>query len=119
MIIVLYIRYFERKISMLSFENVLDWVALAIQTGICEVLLTRHGYVVMEWDEEEREWFNVTHCDTPAALCEAILSAYEGYLQLALITDCHNPTEEEIRTIQKRSADLRLLCNAHGKMTVI
>ena len=59
---------------MLSFENVLDCFALAIQTGICEVLLTRHGYVVMEWDEEEREWFNVTHCDTPAALCEAILS---------------------------------------------
>lgn len=56
---------------MLSFENVLDCFALAIQTGICEVLLTRHGYVVMEWDEEEREWFNVTHCDTPAALCEA------------------------------------------------
>ena len=96
---------------MLSFENVLDCFALVIQTGICEVL--------MEWDEEEREWFNVTHCDTPAALREAILSAYEGYLQLSLITDCHNPTEEEIRTIQKRSADLRLLCNAHGKMTVI
>ncbi len=119
MIIVLYIRYFERKISMLSFENVLDCFALVIQTGICEVLLTRHGYVVMEWDEEEREWFNVTHCDTPEALREAILSAYEGYLQLALVTDCHNPTEEEIRTIQKRSADLRLLCNAHGKMTII
>ena len=82
---------------MLSFENVLDCFALVIQTGICEVLLTRHGYVVMEWDEEEREWFNVTHCDTPEALREAILSAYEGYLQLALVTDCHNPTEEEIR----------------------
>lgn len=64
---------------MLSFENVLDCFALVIQTGICEVLLTRHGYVVMEWDEEEREWFNVTHCDTPEALREAILSAYEGY----------------------------------------
>lgn len=104
---------------MSSFENVLDCFALVIQTGICEVLLTRHGYVVMEWDEEEREWFNVAHCDTPAALREAILSAYEGYLQLSLVTDCHTPTEEEIRTIQKRSADLRLLCNAHGKMTVI
>lgn len=67
---------------MLSFENVLDCFALVIQTGICEVLLTRHGYVVMEWDEEEREWFNVTHCDTPAALREAILSAYapKGYM---------------------------------------
>lgn len=119
MIIVLYIRYFERKISMLSFENVLDCFALVIQTGICEVLLTRHGYVVMEWDEEEHEWFNVTHCDTPEALCEAILLAYEGHLQLPLVTDCHAPTEEEIRTIQKRSADLRLLCNSHGRMTVI
>ena len=75
--------------------------------------------VAMEWDEEEHEWFNVTHCDTPEALREAILSAYEGYMQLSLVTDCHAPTEEEIRTIQKRSADLRLLCNVHGKMTII
>ena len=48
MIIVLYIRYFERKISMLSFENVLDCFTPIIQAGICEVLLTRHGYVAME-----------------------------------------------------------------------
>lgn len=119
MIIVLYIRYFERKIAMLSFENVLDCFAPIIQAGICEVLLTRHGYVAMEWGEEEREWFNVTHCDTPEALREAILLAHEGYLQLSIVTDCHAPTEEIIRTIQKRSADLRLLCNAHGKMTII
>ena len=115
----LHIRYLERKITMLSFENVLDCFAPIIQAGICEVLLTRHGYMAMEWDEEEREWFNVTHCDTPEALCEAILSAYEGYMQLSLVTDCHAAAEEEIHTIQKRSADLRLLCNAHGKMTFI
>lgn len=104
---------------MLSFENVLDCFAPIIQAGICEVLLTRHGYVAMEWDEEEREWFNVTHCDTPEALREAILLAHEGYLQLSIVTDCHAPTEEIIRTIQKRNTDLRLLCNAHGKMTII
>lgn len=104
---------------MLSFENVLDCFEPVIQSGICEVLITRHGYVVMEWDEEEREWFNVTHCDTPEALREAILSAYEGHLRLMLVPDFHEPAEEEMRMIQKRSADLRLLCDAHGKMTVI
>lgn len=104
---------------MLSFENVLDCFEPVIQSGICEVLITRHGYVVMEWDEEEREWFNVTHCDTPEALREAILSAYEGHLRLMLVPDFHEPAEEEMCMIQKRSATLRLLCDAHGKMTAI
>ena len=104
---------------MLSFENVLDCFEPVIQSGICEVLITRHGYVVMVWDEEEREWFNVTHCDTPEALREAILSAYEGHLRLMLVPDFHEPAEEEMRMIQKRSATLRLLCDAHGKMTAI
>ena len=104
---------------MLSFENVLDCFEPVIQSGICEVLITRHGYVVMEWDEEEREWFNVTHCDTPEALREAILSAYEGHLRLMLVPDFHEPAEEEMRMIQKRSATLRLLCDANGKMTAI
>ena len=32
---------------MLSFENVLDCFELVIQAEICEVLITRHGYVVI------------------------------------------------------------------------
>ena len=66
---------------MLSFENVLDCFEPVIQSGICEVLITRHGYV--------------------------------------LVPDFHEPAEEEMRMIQKRSAALRLLCDAHGKMTAI
>ena len=104
---------------MLSFENVLDCFDLVIQAEICEVLITRHGYVVMEWDEDEREWFNVTHCDTPEALRDTVISAYEGYLRLILVPDFHEPPEEETRVIQKRSAALRLLSDAHGKMTAI
>lgn len=104
---------------MLSFENVLDCFEPVIQAEICEVLITRHGYVVMEWDEDEREWFNVTHCDTPEALRDTIISAYEGYLRLMLVPNFHEPTEKETRVIQKRSAALRLLCDAHGKMTAI
>ena len=99
---------------MLTFEMVLKCFDLLIQKEICEVLMTRHGYVVMEWDEEEREWFNVTHCDTPEALREAILSAYEGHLRLMLVPDFHEPAEEEMRMIQKRRAAMRLLCDTHG-----
>ena len=103
----------------MSFENVLDCFEPVIQAGICEVMITSHGYVVMEWDEEEREWFNVTSCDTPEALREAIISAYEGYLRLMLVPNFHEPTEKEMRMLQERSAALRLLCDAHGKMTAI
>ena len=104
---------------MLSFENVLDCFEPVIQAEICEVLITRHGYVVMEWDEEEREWFNVAHCDTPEALREAIISAYEGYLRLMVTFDFRDSTVEEARMIQKKSAALRLLCDTNGKVTTI
>ncbi len=40
---------------MLTFEMVLKCFDLLIQKEICEVLLTRYGYVVMEWDAEEHE----------------------------------------------------------------
>lgn len=104
---------------MLSFERVLDCFELVIQEEICEVQKTRYGYVVMEWDAEEQEWFNVTHCDTPEALREAIISAYEGYLRLMFTFEFRGPTVEEARMIQKKSAALRLLCDTNGKVTTI
>ena len=69
---------------MLSFENVLDCFELVIQAEICEVLITRHGYVVMEWDEDEREWFNVTHCDTPSEKARFFLRYMRGIPRLRL-----------------------------------
>lgn len=99
---------------MLTFEMVLKCFDLLIQKEICEVLLTRYGYVVMEWDAEEHEWYNVTNCNTPAELRDAIIAAYEGYLSLELIADSREQTAEQAHTIQKRSAALRLLCDTHG-----
>jgi hypothetical protein len=99
---------------MLTFEMVLKCFDLLIQKEICEVLLTRYGYVVMEWDAEEHEWYNVIHCNTPAELRDAIIAAYEGYLSLELIADSREQTAEQAHTIQKRSAALRLLCDTHG-----
>lgn len=76
-------------------------------------MITRLGYLIMELDEKEHEWFNIANYDTPEALRETILSAYEGYLCLMISFNFDEPAEEEIWLIQKRAADLRLLCNAN------
>ena len=76
-------------------------------------MITRLGYLIMELDEKEHEWFNIANYDTPEALRETILSAYEGHLCLMISFNFDEPAEEEIWLIQKRAADLRLLCNAN------
>lgn len=40
--------------------------------------MARHGYVVMEWDEENREWFNIPHCDTLGELRERLFRHMKG-----------------------------------------
>lgn len=31
----------------------------------CEVVLTKHGYTVMQWDEKFKDWHGVEYCELP------------------------------------------------------
>lgn len=62
---------------MLTFEKVLnvfkDYLA---EDTACEVVLTKHGYTVMQWDEKSKDWYGVEYCETPEDLSEELLSSY-------------------------------------------
>lgn len=94
---------------MLTFEKVLKVLQPQINRDICEVLLTSRGYVVMEWDGYDRSWYNVTHCDTPQALRDAMLRAYQGYLQVN--DGFYELTIEGL--IEQKLAYLRRLCDGY------
>lgn len=49
--------------KMLTFEM----VYLEEDTD-CEVVLTKHGYTVMQWDEKSKTWYGVEYCETPEDL---------------------------------------------------
>lgn len=61
---------------MLTYEKVLemfkDYLA---EDSNCEVILTKHGYTVMQWDEKSKSWYGVEYCETPEDLHEELLNS--------------------------------------------
>jgi hypothetical protein len=68
--------YRKELIKMLTFEQVLEEFKdyLAEYTN-CEVVLTKHGYTIMQWDENSKSWYGVEYCEIPEDLQEELLSS--------------------------------------------
>ena len=62
---------------MLTYEKVLGVFADYIASDdACEVIHTKHGYTVMQWDEQSKDWFGVEFCETPEKMWEELLSSF-------------------------------------------
>ena len=66
----------------MTFEKVLevfkDYLA---EDDMYEVVSTSHGYTLLEWDSQCREWTGVKLCRTPKALADALMYGYTGLLE--------------------------------------
>lgn len=86
---------------MLTFEKVLkvfkDYLA---EDTNCEVVLTKHGYTVMQWDENSKSWYGVEYCETPEDLRDELLSSYRMN-EAEKITKTKRELTEEERTLLK------------------
>lgn len=60
----------------MTFEKVLEEFKdyLAEDTD-CEVVLTKHGYTVMQWDGKSKSWYWVEYCARPEDLHEELPSS--------------------------------------------
>lgn len=67
---------------MLTFEKVLevfkDYLA---SDDMYEILMTSHGYTLLEWDNRLGDWVSSKLCKTPQEMADALLCGYEGYLE--------------------------------------
>lgn len=81
---------------MLTFEKYLEVFKdyLAEDTN-CEVVLTRHGYTVMQWDEKSKDWYGVEYCETPEDLRDELLSSYRMSEAQKITKTKRELTEEE------------------------
>ena len=78
---------------------------------VCEVVLTRRGYTVMEWNAPRSEWYNVQLCPTPEDLRDTLLSAYREYLSFQYSGDEQDePTPAQQEEIQQKCDELLQLC---------
>lgn len=97
---------------MMIFEKVLEVFKdyLAEDTN-CEVVLTKHGYTVMQWDEKSMDWYGVEYCDTPKDLRDKLLSSYRMSEAQKITKTRRELTKVEAETIQALCQKLVDRCN--------
>jgi len=92
----------------MTFEKVLqvfkDYLAEDIN---CEVVLTKHGYTVMQWDENSKSWYGVEYCETPEDLRDELLSSYRMSEAQKITKTKRELTEEEVAKIHQLCQGLK------------
>ncbi len=96
---------------MLTFEKVLEVFKeyLAEDTN-CEVVLTKHGYTVMQWDEKSKDWFGLEYCATPEDLQVELLSSYRMNEAEKITKARRELTEEETILLEAKIKNLAIQC---------
>ena len=66
---------------MLSFHRILQvFEEILRQDPLYEVVHTRHGYTLLAWEPNRKEWYGATLLETPENMLEALLDVYSGYM---------------------------------------
>ena len=81
---------------MLTFEKVMEVFKdyLAEDTRY-EIVMTSHGYTVLEWDSKANIWAGEELCGTPESMRDVLLDCFTGYLEYKAITANGEITEAE------------------------
>lgn len=88
----------------MTFEKVLDvFKDCFLEDTNCEVVLTKHGYTVMQWDENSKSWYGVEYCETPEDLRDELLSSYR-------MSESEKATKRKQELSKKEIADIKELC---------
>ena len=81
---------------MLTFEKVMEVFQdyLAEDTRY-EIVMTSHGYTVLEWDSRANTWAGEELCATPEIMRDVLLDCFTGYLEYKAITTNGEISEAE------------------------
>jgi len=86
---------------MLTFEKVLevfkDYLAA---DGMYEIVMTSHGYTVLEWDAQLGDWTGAKRCATPHDMADALLYGYTGYLEYQATLARRELTEDDLEKVK-------------------
>ena len=92
---------------MLTFEKVLDVFKdyLAEDTRY-EIVMTSHGYTVLEWDSTAKTWMSAELCATPEIMRDILFDDFTGYLEYKAIIENGEITETEQAKITEQGQTL-------------
>jgi len=96
---------------MLTFEKVLDvFKDYLDEDKRYEILMTSHGYTIMEWDSAQKDWADAQVCPTAERMKDILLDALAGYMEYKITLCSRSLADGERLTIQEQVArmDARL-----------
>ena len=86
---------------MLTFEKVLaafeDYIA---EDARVEILITSHGYAVMEWADISQDWDEAQICHIPEDMKDILLGTLDGYLEYKTTLCKRDLTDNERQPIR-------------------
>ena len=96
---------------MLTFEKVMEvFKDYLTKDTRYEIVMTSHGYTVLEWDSGANTWAGEELCATPEIMRDVLLDCFAGYLEYKAITAGEEITKaEQERIATQRQALLEKL----------
>lgn len=96
---------------MLTFEKVLGVFADYLkQDQLYEVVTTSHGYTLMAWEPERRQWYSAEIMTTPEDLMGSLLDAYANFREDQITDNDRDLTQQEQVELGRECAILRKKC---------
>ncbi len=81
---------------MLIFEKVMEvFKDYLTEDTRYEIVMTSHGYTVLEWDSSSNTWAGEELCATPEIMRDVLLDCFTGYLEYKAITTNGEISEAE------------------------
>lgn len=86
---------------MLTFEKVLDVFKDYLATdGMYEIVMTSHGYTMLEWDSCLGDWTGARRCTTPQSMADMLLYGYTGKLEYQATLARRELTEDDLAQVE-------------------
>ena len=72
---------------MLTYEKVMEvFKDYLTEDTRYEIVMTSHGYTVLEWDSRANTWAGEELCVTPEIMRDVLLDCVTGYLEYKAVT---------------------------------
>ncbi len=92
---------------MLTFEKVIEvFKDYLTEDTRYEIVMTSHGYTVLEWDSRANTWAGEELCATPEIMRDVLLDCFTGYLEYQTITATGEVTEIDRERITAKRQEL-------------
>lgn len=96
---------------MLTFERILEVFADYLDSDSdVEVILTRHGYTYLVWDDARHTWETCEACATPENLLDMLIGAVQSYEEIRQLGGKRTPTNAEITAFTQTAEAYRRKC---------